>query len=125
VFGLSSPILINVPLLHNFVVTLSVNDDNTPLPPRGVFDWHYLQCVVKRFGTPSYKNFTDIAFCVLPFKTASEDSEEEYLDDDKIEPPYPSYRFDRYLEEQAKIRMTRERNREVLQWSSEIPSHFC
>jgi len=106
-------------------VTLSVKAGDVPLPPQGVFDWHYIQCVITRFGTRSYKGFLDINFFVYPFKTASDDSDEEYMDNDDIEPPYPSYHFDRYLEEQGRRQMALDRYKEVLQWTSGIPSSIC
>ena len=44
----SFPLLRNVPLppLHGYSVTLSVKAGDVPLPPQGVFDWHYIQCVI-------------------------------------------------------------------------------
>jgi hypothetical protein len=92
------------------------------LPPEGVFDWHYLQCVVRAFGTPQYQNFPNINFFVHPFKTAhdDDDSDDEYTDNDEAELPYPSYRFDRYLEEQGRRQMALERREAVGRWSSGI-----
>jgi len=103
-------------------VTLSVHGGNEPLPPQGAFDGHYLQCVAKRFATSDYKTVSGIYFHVYPFKTASDESDDEFEfeDDDEIEPPYPTYRFDRFLAKQGKIQMMHERNKEVALWSAGI-----
>ena len=74
-----------LPPLHGYSVTLSVKAGDVHLPPQGVFDWHYIQCVITRFGTRSYKGFLDINFFVYPFKTASDDSDEEYMDNDDVD----------------------------------------
>jgi len=71
-----------------------------PLP--GVFNWYYLQCVIHTFGTPQYKNLPGISSPVHPFKTADNESDEIYTDNDETELPYPSYRLDRFLGEQGK-----------------------
>ena len=92
------------------------------LPPTGAFNWRYLQCVIGVFGTPEYKNFPNIKYFVYPFKTADEISEEEYEDDEDTDPPYPSYRFDRYLAEQGRRQMALERHEEMVQWASRVPS---
>jgi hypothetical protein len=64
-------------------------------------------------------------FYVHPFKITSEHSDEEYLDHDETEPPYPSYGSDRCPEEQAKIQKEREHRKEVFRWSSRILSGVC
>jgi hypothetical protein len=103
-------------------VTLSVHAGTEPLPPKGVFGWHYLQCVAKRFATSDYKLFPAIYFYVYPFKTTSDESDDEFEfeDNDEIEPPYPTYRFDRFMAEQGKKQMIHERNQEVALWSAGI-----
>ena len=48
-------------------------------------------------GTSQYKQVPDVTF-VYPFKTAdNDDSDDEFEDDVNDEPPYPSYRFDRFF----------------------------
>ena len=104
-----------------FSVTLTVHGGSDQLPPKGVFDWHYLQCVVSRFGTDQYKNIPNIYYFVHPFKTADDDSEEEFEDDDD-EPPYPTYRFDRFMAEQWEKHREQEHRGEIAQWSSGVVS---
>ena len=89
-------------------------------PPPGVFDWHYLQCVLLRFATPQYRRLPGIIFFVYPFKTTDDDSEDEFEDDANDEPPYPSYRFDRIMTlRQEKLR-EQEQLKEVAQWASKV-----
>lgn len=104
--------------LHLHQLTFVAQNAFALLPPPGVFNWHYLQCVIKVFGTPQYKNFPDIKYFVYPFKTADDISDDEYEDNDEIDPPYPPYRFDRYLAEQGRRQMVLERNEEIVKWSS-------
>jgi hypothetical protein len=107
--------------LHLRSVTLSVHDGTTSLPSKGTFDWHYMQCVIKVFGTSEYKNHPDIKFFIHPFKTDSDDSDSEYPDD-QTEPPYPSYWFDQRLAELGRRQIVRERDEKVAQWSLNVPS---
>jgi hypothetical protein len=102
-------------------VTLIAHNAVSPLPPPGAFNWHYLQCIIGVFGTQQYKDFPDIKYFVYPFKTADDISDDEYEDNDETDPPYPSYRFDRYLAEQGRRQMALERHEEMIQWSSGIP----
>ncbi|KAI0000521.1 hypothetical protein BJV77DRAFT_974320 [Russula vinacea] len=61
--GPGSPMAgITLPPLHCYQLTLS-----------GAFDWHYLQCVIRRFGTQAYQDFPNIRFFVHPFKTGDSD----------------------------------------------------
>lgn len=54
----------DIPLLHGHVVTPpSLNALNNP--PAGLLRWHYLQCVIKYFGTDTYKSVPNIALCQL------------------------------------------------------------
>ena len=109
------------PLLHGHSVTFSTRCRNIPFPPPGVFDWHYLQCVLRRFATPQYRQLPDIAFFIYPFKTADDDSD-EFEDDVNDEPPYPSYRFDRIMTLRLEKLREQERLKEVAQWVSKVAS---
>jgi hypothetical protein len=111
------------PNLHGHQVTLVKHGGSCKLPPTGVFNWHYLQCVIKWFGTDEYKNFMNVSYYVLPFKTDDDDdSHDEYNDNDESDPPYPTYRFDRYLEQQGERWRIAEKNREVVAWREELVS---
>jgi hypothetical protein len=105
-----------------YSVTLSVHAGNYPLPPKGVFDWHYLQCVLLRFGTFQYKNLPNIAFFINPFKTADDELDDEFEDNDDDDPPYPSYRIDRFMAQHWETHRKQEHFKEVAQWASDITS---
>ena len=121
-FGGTVPGATNIPYLHLHSVTLSVHTGDNSLPLKGVFNWHYLQCVLRRFGTHQYKHLPNITFFVYPFKTADDESDDEFEDDVNVEPPYPSYRFDRFMEQQLEKHREQERFKEVAQWASEVAS---
>lgn len=105
-----------------FPVTLSAQHSNIPLPPTGVFDWHYLQCVLLRFATDQYRQLLNIAFFVYAFKTIDDESDDEFEDDINDEPPYPSYRFDRLMALQWEKHREQEQFKEVAQWASKVAS---
>ena len=108
--------------LHEHKIVLAKHGGPCKLPPPGVFNWHYLQCVLKRFGTNDYKNFPNVRYYELPFKTI-DDSDEEYDSDDEIDPPpYPSYGFDRYMSQQAEHLRLVKRSSFVAAWRGEIAS---
>lgn len=114
-----------LPRLHLYPVTLTTHN-STALPPPGTFDWHYLQCVLGVFAAQDYKDYPGTKYYVHPFKT-SDDSDsddgwdDEYFDDHpEIEPPYPSYRFDRHVAAQWEKQRALERNQEVAHWASGI-----
>ncbi len=120
--GTTSPMFQHLPPLHNYSVTLLVHAGDQPLPPPGVFNWHYLQCVIHRFGTPQYKGLPDIKFFVYPFRTASDSLDSEGSGDFDVNPPYPSYHFDQYWARQSESHRALERHNEVQQWASGVPS---
>ena len=112
---------INVPPLHGYSAALLVHAGGQPLPLLGVFNWHYLQCVIW-FGTQQYKGLFNINFFVHPFRTASDGSDDESSDDFNVNPPYPSYHVDQYFGQQSENYQALKRHREVLQWASGISS---
>ena len=113
----------NVPLLHGYSVTLSTHRRNIKLPPTGIFNWHYLQCVLLRFATPQYRQLPGISFFIYPFKTADDDeSDDEFEDDVNDEPPYPSYHFDRIMTLRQEKLWEQEQLKEVAQWASKVAS---
>jgi len=114
----------DIPLIQGYQVTLSTQDASVPLPPPGIFNWHYLQCVIRRFATTDYKSFPNAYYHVYPFKT-DDDADGDFDDTsdlveggDYAEPPYPTYNFDRFLEAQGRAMQMQIRAQEVAQWSS-------
>ena len=113
----------NDPVVHNHTITFPTN--NAAFPPIGVFNWHYLQCVLKRFSTPEYHQIQNIYYSALPFRTREDEEDDESdrdFDDERniANPPYPSY-----LNELAEAKMRQrledaERNQAIVEWNSEV-----
>jgi hypothetical protein len=112
----------NATELHDHQVTLSTHDASLSLPPAGVFNWHYIQCVLKKFSTSAYQEIDNIHYFSLPFRTRDDDDDDSDVDfDDErnvANPPYPSY-----LWELSELRVRQrleavERNRAILTWNS-------
>ncbi|KAJ3502954.1 hypothetical protein NLJ89_g8654 [Agrocybe chaxingu] len=108
---------------ESFILASPIHGGNQPLPPKGVFDWHYLQCVAKRFATMDYKAVPGIYFYAYPFRMDDDDESDdefEFEDNNEIEPPYPTYRFDRFLMEQGRKLRMHERDQEIARWSASV-----
>ncbi|KAF5376936.1 hypothetical protein D9615_007294 [Tricholomella constricta] len=116
--------------LHGHQFTLTTPNPTThPLPPEGVFNWHYTQCVLRKFSTPAYQALANIHYLSLPFRTREEEEEEGEVGESDVDfddernianPPYPSYPWDlarsrarRHLEEE-------ERERAIASWNSDV-----
>ncbi|KAF8813131.1 hypothetical protein BYT27DRAFT_7131819 [Phlegmacium glaucopus] len=111
--------------LHGFQISLQTHDPSFTLPHVGVFNWHYIQCVLKKFSTPDYNAITNIDYFYLPFCTREDDDDDDDdidFDDDRniANPPYPSYLFElsqmraqQHLEEV-------EHNHTIMAWSSGV-----
>jgi hypothetical protein len=110
-------------LLHDHSFTLDGGQHNLPLPD--VFDWHYMQCVIKRFGTPDYHALPNIEFYELPFKTEDDDDDQIYEHDDEGTPPYPSYHFDHFISQTAERLALAERRDAVEQWRADANLGAC
>ncbi|KAF9508913.1 hypothetical protein BS47DRAFT_1384578 [Hydnum rufescens UP504] len=80
---------------HGFGITLISHNPALELPPVGVFNWHYIQCVLAKFATADYQAVANIFHFALPFRTRDDDDDESDRDfDDErniADPPYPSY----------------------------------
>jgi len=59
----------NDPHLHRYVI--SVRTD----PPSGVFAWHYVQCVLRRFGTEEYRAVNNIVHFAFEFPPTDDEPE--------------------------------------------------
>ena len=62
----------NEQALHGHQIALHTHDPLVALPPVGVFNWHYLQCVLKKFSTPAYQAIDNICYFSLPFRNIEE-----------------------------------------------------
>jgi len=108
-------------LLHGYQVILTSLNPSLQLPPVGVFNWHYVQCVLKKFSTSDYQNIQNIYYFCLPFRTRDDiedDESDRDFDDERniANPPYPSYMMD-LIRYRARQRLEEEeRNRTILTW---------
>ena len=64
-----------LPVLHGYRISPS-HPEHADNPPRGLFRWHYLQCVIKKFGHPDYKGLQYIYYTELPLRIEDSDGEE-------------------------------------------------
>ena len=89
----------------------------------GVFDWHYLQCVLNKFATPDYKKFDNINYFSFPFRTRDDEDESDIDERNIVNPPssYPPYHWD-LAEARARQRLeVEERDQAILTWNT----HHC
>ena len=110
-----------LPPLHAWQITLTTHDTSLDLPSVGVFNWHYIQCVLK-FAPSDYKNIEHIRYFVLPFRTRDNDESDWDFDDERNieDPPYPSHLID--LSQWRALQRLRavERNRAIEEWNSGV-----
>ncbi|KAJ7911576.1 hypothetical protein B0H13DRAFT_1614421, partial [Mycena leptocephala] len=84
------------------------------LPPPGLFRWHYLQCVLKRFAHDDYKNLANINFSELPLRM-EEDSDDDGTDS---EAEWPSLGLDLGRDVENSLEEHEEHHRAVAKWIS-------
>ncbi|KAF8886883.1 hypothetical protein CPB84DRAFT_1749862 [Gymnopilus junonius] len=84
------------------------------LPPAGLFRWHYLQCVLKRFAHDDYKNLENINLSELPLRMEG-DSDDDCMDSE-AEWPSKSLDLGRVVENSSEER--EEHHRAVAAWIS-------
>jgi hypothetical protein len=111
-------------MCHGTRITLSTHGSSLNLLPVGVFNWHYIQCVLKRFTTTDYQEFGNVHYCVLPFRTRDDDDDESDIDFDDpgniSNPPYPSYLLE-LSELRARQRLEKaEHHNAIVAWNSGI-----
>ena len=113
-------------MLHGHQIALSSHDPLLALPPVGVFNWHYIQCVLKKFTTPEYREISNITHFAFPFRTFDDDDDDdesdiEFDDPRNIEnPPYPSYFWDLAAYRAGQCLNEEESRRRVAAWRSDV-----
>jgi len=92
------------------------------LPPAGVFNWHYTQCILKRFSPADYQPFNNIHYFVL--RDDDDDESDRDFDDRNISnPPYPSYLWElSELRERQRLEAV-EHHRTIVTWNSDVSVH--
>ena len=109
----------NEPNVHRYQITIGSD------PPSGIFDWHYIQCVLRRFATEEYQGMDNIAYFVYPFRTRDDgdDSDPEFDDPQNIEdPPYPSYPIDLAFIRRGQQLDEEEHRQGIESWRSDLPA---
>jgi hypothetical protein len=105
----------NAPLIHGHRTT-PPNSQHPHNPPPGLFRWHYLQCVIKRFSHADYRSLRNILYYELPLPMEG-DSDDEGTDS---EFEWPSAALDRGRAMQAEIMDQEERQRSVEEWITKL-----
>ena len=104
------------PAVHGRQIALTSHDPAVPLPPVGAFNWHYIQCVLKKFASQDYLDLQNIYAFILPFRT---DEDENFDDERNIEdPPYPSYYWDLAQLRRSERLEAKERDDTIMNWRS-------
>jgi hypothetical protein len=115
-FGHQTPPIV-VPHGRKITLTNHSPDGIIPLPPSGLLNWHYLQCVFRYFGTEQYKAIAGVDFYQMPFMTQDEYDEDEICTiGSQDEAPYPTYWLDRRATERAQRLKQEERMKLVQSW---------
>ena len=86
------------------------------VPPPGLFRWHYLQCVLKRFAHDDYKNLENINFSELPLRIEGDSDHDDDGADSEAEWPSLGLDLGRVVENSLEER--KERHRAVATWIS-------
>src|SRR5260370_39484143 len=88
----------------------------TATPPPGLFRWHYLQCVVRKFAHPDYRNSQNIFYYELPLRMEG-DSDDEGTDNNY---EWPTAALDHGRAMQMAIEDRDERQRFVAEWVTTV-----
>ena len=109
------------PAVHGRQIALTSHGPAVPLPPVGVFNWHYIQCVLKKFASQDYLDLQNIYAFILPFRTDEDedDSDRDFDDERNIEdPPYPSYYWDLAQLRRSERLEAKEHDDTIMNWRS-------
>ena len=115
----------NEEMCHGTPITLSDHGSLVPLPPVGVFKWHYVQCVFKKFATRDFREFSNISYFVQPGDSDDDDDDDDSdrdFDDPRniADPPYPGYLFDLNQSRALQHLEKAERHQAILAWNSGV-----
>lgn len=103
--------IFNLPPLHGQRVH-PPNPHHIHNPPAGLFRWHYLQCVIKKFGHHQYTNLQNINFHELPLRMEG-DSDDDGTDS---ELQWPSMAFDLGRNVEQSLKESAESHQAVQNW---------
>jgi len=84
------------------------------IPPPGLFRWHYLQCVLKRFANDCYQDLDNIFFFELPLRMEGDSDD----DGTGSEVEWPSIALDLGRNVENSLKECEEHNQAVAKWIS-------
>lgn len=105
----------NYPLLHGQPASPPQPHSHN-LPPAGLFRWHYMQCVIRRFGHDNYKDLPNIYLFEFPLRMEG-DSDDNGTDS---EAQWPSMLLDLGRDAESAIAEHAEHQQAVQKWRSLI-----
>ena len=80
-------------------------------PPPGLFQWHYLQCVIKKFAHTNYTELQNIAYYELPLQVE---------DNDDCDVWWPSAALDHGRAQQMEDKKSEEHKRDIVKWANAV-----
>ncbi len=89
-------------------------------PPPGLIRWHYLQCVLKKFGHADYKMLQNIDFWELPLRMEGDSDEDSDGDGTDSDAEWPSAALDRGRAVQASIEGNEIRHKVIADWIATV-----
>jgi hypothetical protein len=113
--GPDDPQAADIPLLHGHEA-IPPQPQHPCNPPPGLFRWHYLQCVIRKFAHDDYKNLQNIHYYELPLRMEG-DSDDEGTDS---EYEWPSAVLDRGRAMQMDIAEHEKRQRLTAEWAATV-----
>ena len=105
----------SIPLVHQYRIS-PPQPQNASNPPPGLIRWHYLQCVIRKFGHSDYKGLQNIFYHELSLRMEG-DSDDDDTDSDY---EWPSAALDRGRAMQMESEHCEERQRTVAEWVTTV-----
>ncbi|KIY68568.1 hypothetical protein CYLTODRAFT_351145 [Cylindrobasidium torrendii FP15055 ss-10] len=105
-----------MPPLHNYIVNQPPTPGHADNPLPGLFRWHYLQCVLRRFATETYRRQSNISYHEIPLRM-EDDSDDDTGDDDG---DWPSASWDRARLAASEAEVEKQRQSAVIAWRTEV-----
>jgi hypothetical protein len=96
---------------HGRFVTLPPARNGQEAPPSGVLHWHYVQCVLTRFGS-DLRAEPRLSYFTFPFRTRTEkedDDDDEYFRNGGGTALYPQQQWDEWMREAMTAVVVQER----------------
>ncbi|KIY68566.1 hypothetical protein CYLTODRAFT_453440 [Cylindrobasidium torrendii FP15055 ss-10] len=107
-----------LPPLHNAIVNQPPTPGHADNPLPGLFRWHYLQCVLRRFATQEYRRQSNISYHEIPLRMEDDSSDNDRGDDD--EDGWPSASWDRARLAASEAEAEKQRQSAIVAWRTEV-----